>query len=89
MDYPVPKNFEFDDIYEQELDYKTKQPIVAWNRVIQYRVKRNLITDENFEEFKRRLDPLKKTFFLFSKDDNPDWEKQELLMEIMERIHLG
>ena len=38
---------------------------------------------------KRRLDPNKEMLFLYSIDENPGWDYQELLMNIMDRIHLG
>jgi len=37
----------------------------------------------------KALDPNDTMFFLFSKAENPNWEMQEELMEIMERYHLG
>jgi hypothetical protein len=37
----------------------------------------------------KALDPNGTMFFLFSKDENPNWEMQEGLMEIMDRYHLG
>jgi len=94
FDYPIPKGFTFEELFEPEIDWKTGEPKPpAWNGQIQYRLKENngysFVTDENFEELKHKLDPNKRMFFLFSKDDNPDWEKQILLSEIMERMHLG
>ena len=49
----------------------------------------DFVVEENFEEIKNKLDPERELFFLFSLDDNPDWEMQERLSKIMERLHLG
>ncbi len=35
------------------------------------------------------VDPDRMLFFLFSKDDNPDWDMQEKLESVMTRYHLG
>jgi hypothetical protein len=43
----------------------------------------------NHEKIINSIDPERKMFFLFSIDDNPNWDMQEKLMEIMERYHLG
>lgn len=47
------------------------------------------ITEENFEEMKRKLDPNKEMLFLYSIDENPNWDYQKKLMTIMDRTHLG
>jgi hypothetical protein len=44
---------------------------------------------QNLEEEKEKLDPNKEMFFLFSLDDNPNWEMQEKLSNFMTRYHLG
>ena len=43
----------------------------------------------NHKRIINSLDPERKMFFLFSLSDNPNWDMQEKLMEIMERYHLG
>ena len=45
------------------------------------------ISDVGYELIKERLNP--NLYFLFSIDDNPEWEMQEKLMLIMNRYHLG
>lgn len=42
-----------------------------------------------FDEVRHKVDPENKYLLLFSKGDNPNWEMQERLEEIMERYHLG
>jgi hypothetical protein len=89
-DYRILDGFTFDELYRPEKDYKTggiKPP--AWNGEIQYSFNHGLITKENKEEYSKRLDPNGTMFFLFSLDENPDWEMQEKLMEIADRYHLG
>lgn len=46
-------------------------------------------TEENQEKYIQAIDPDGKLYFMFSKDDNPDWELQEKLMEIGSRYHMG
>lgn len=93
--YPILPGFTFEELYEPEDDGKP-----AWNGSIQYRLKNNdpdpdckwhrsFVTEENFEEIKNKLDPKREMYFLFSKDENPDWEYQEKLEMVMERHHLG
>jgi hypothetical protein len=89
--YPILPGFTFDELYEAE----NNKP--AWNGEIQYQLKNNdseyawggFVTESNFEEIKNKLDPNRQMYFLFSLDDNPNWEYQERLQEIMERFHLG
>ena len=86
--FPVLPGFTFEELYDAEDDGKP-----AWNGEVQYRLKCNeryyFVTPQNFEEIKKKLDPNKQMFFLFSKDDNPDWDMQEKLEMFMERFHLG
>ena len=92
---PIIPGFTFEELYEEDNEYG-----IAWNGEQQYKLRNNvinlehewdysLITEENFEEMKRRLDPNKEMLFLYSIIENPDWDYQELLMNIMKRIHLG
>jgi hypothetical protein len=95
--YPVPDGFTFDELYEPEKDWKTgEQAPPAWNGELQYRLRNNsgerwggLVTEENKEEIIKKLDPKGETYFLYSLDENPNWENQEKLMMIGERYHLG
>lgn len=90
--YQLLPGFSFDELYE----IKEK----AWNGRFQYQLKNNLkssehewqrsfVTEENFEEIKNRLSPDEDMWFLFSIDENPDYEGQDLLCEIAEKYHLG
>jgi hypothetical protein len=92
--YRIPNGFTFEELYE------AKSKKTAWNGEIQYRLKNNkqriknkwdsaFVTKENFEEIKNKLDPNRTMFFLFSLDDNPNWEMQKQLSSIMNRYHLG
>jgi hypothetical protein len=100
-DYIVPGNFTFEELYEPEKDWKTgEEKGPAWNGEIQYKLKNNLdtepgswnqsfITEENKNEMVNKLDPNGTMYFLFSLDENPNWDMQEKLMSIGERFHLG
>lgn len=91
--YKVPSGFTFDEVYE-ESDEK------AWNNRKQYKVRNNVknpkheydtsfVTEENFEEIRKKMFPDGDAYFLYSLDENPNWEMQEELMGIGERYHLG
>jgi len=93
--YPILPGFTFDELYEQK-DYGKP----AWNGEIQYELKNNdvnpeykwhsaFVTEENLLEIKNKLDPKREMYFLFSSDENPDWDYQERLMSFMDRYHLG
>ena len=43
----------------------------------------------NRERIIQGIDPDKEMFFMFSYDENPDWDAQELLSNFMTRYHLG
>ena len=45
------------------------------------------LSDEGMEIIKSSMN--QDSYFLFSIDENPNWEKQELLMNIGKRYHLG
>jgi hypothetical protein len=49
----------------------------------------NFVTKNNLEEFKNKIDPERKMYFLFSLDDNLDYDYQEKLEVFMDRFHLG
>lgn len=49
----------------------------------------NYIKDTGIDVVKKLLDPDNKMFFLFSIDDNPDWDYQMELESFMTRYHLG
>jgi len=50
---------------------------------------RQFVTEKNIEEVKDRIDPKRRMYFMYSLDENPDWDYQEKLMEIGTRLHLG
>lgn len=100
-DMPIPGYFTFDDLYEPEKDNDGNvKP--AWNGAIQYKLKNNIpekdrkyrwhrsfVTEENLGWVLNKLDPERQMYFLYSKDENPNWEMQEALMNVGERYHLG
>lgn len=85
--YPVLPGFTFDELYEARE--------TAWNGEIQYELRDNdnsysYVTESNVNEIKEKLRKGSgELFFLWSLDDNPNWDKQEMLESIMTRIHLG
>lgn len=101
--YPVLPGFTFDELYEPKKDFKTGLPEnPAWNGQIQYELRDNtkrkesdtwhfgrFVTEENREEIIKKLCPDNNMWFLFSIDENPNWDMQEELMCIGERYHLG
>jgi hypothetical protein len=54
-----------------------------------YSLKDNFVCDENREKIIKGIDPNNDIYFLFSLNENPIWEYQEKLEEIMTRYHLG
>lgn len=49
----------------------------------------SIVTEDNFDRIVKALDPNNTLMFMFSLDENPDWDMQEKLMDVMNRIHLG
>lgn len=90
-DYPVLKGFKFEELYEKETGefnrggYKLKNNVVnpssKWDD--------DFVTEENIGEILNKLSPNLDMWFLFSKNENPNWEMQEKLMEVADRYHLG
>lgn len=91
--YGIPNGFTFDELLEPESD----KP--AWNGELQYQLKNNkkseskydtsFVTEENKAEIINKLDPNRTMYFLYSLDENPNWEMQEKLSDFMKRFHLG
>jgi len=91
--YPVLEGFTFDELYEKDKSDK------AWNGEIQYQLRNNkkskakwdrdFVTENNRIEIINKLSPNHNMWFLFSFDENPNWDLQEQLMEIADRYHLG
>jgi hypothetical protein len=52
-------------------------------------LKLNFVNDSTRERIINGIDPDRKMYFLFSLEENPDWDYQEKLMDIMKRYHLG
>ncbi len=100
---PILKGYAFDELYEPERNWKTGElNPPAWNGEIQYKLKNNLsviydgtyqpslfVTDENRDRVIKAIEDSIGNYFLYSINDNPDWDYQEKLMEIGHRYHLG
>jgi hypothetical protein len=94
---PVPKGFTFNELYEEIYEDKyfrgnivrVRKYILRNNKISEYDWDRSFITDENREDVINRLFPNGDVWFLFSLEDNPNYEKQELLESIGQRFHLG
>jgi hypothetical protein len=70
------------DPYGEEDWEDTNEPVEDWHFG-------SFVTPENLEEVKNRIDPKRKTYFLYSIDDNPDWNYQKKFSKIGTRYHLG
>lgn len=81
--HSVIDGFDYDEMYEKkEYDYGNGE-------VETYIQIREDFVIDNRDRIIESIDPDGKMFFMFSRDENPDWEKQEQLMLIMNRYHLG
>lgn len=89
-EYYVPEGFTFNELYEPQRDSKGNIEPPAYNGQIQYTLKVNgYVTPSNREYIINKLSPKKNMYFLYSKDENPDWEYQQALSQIADRYHLG
>ena len=83
VEHNVISGFKFDEMYE----------VPEWGRKNEHykqdRFYPRAVTDETREKYIKALSPKKDMYFLFSLDENPDWDKQEVLMEVASRYHLG
>jgi len=93
--YPIIPGFTFDELYQEKI---VDRP--TWHNIVQYELINNnpaaekpwdnrFVCDHNFEEIKNKIDPKREMYFLYSIDENPDWDMQEKLQKIMRRYHLG
>ena len=48
-----------------------------------------ILSDDGANQIKKIIDPNNEMYFLFSKDENPNWDMQEKLWSIGDRYHLG
>ena len=60
---------------------------IGWSN--SYNVKNDLVNDKNRDKIIKGLEETIGRFFLYSLDDNPNWDYQEKLMDIGHRYHLG
>jgi len=91
--YPVLNGFTFDELYEAD----GKE--CAWNGEIQYKLRNNkqrdcewdrdFVIEDNRTEVINKLNPNHDMWFLFSFDENPNWDLQEKIEGIADRFHLG
>jgi hypothetical protein len=75
--------FKFDEMYE-----KTEEG--SWR---DYQMKKNhgwnFVYSGNREKIIKGIDPTNTKYFMFSIEENPNWEMQEELWSVMDRFHLG
>jgi len=81
-DCHIFKGFTFEEMYEKS-EYQR-----SWQNDILYSFKKGFL-QSNKDRIIQSIDPNNHLWFLFSIDDNPDWEKQELLQQVAVRYHLG
>jgi hypothetical protein len=60
---------------------------IKWSN--SYDLKRDLITNDNRDKIIKGIEESVGRYFLYSIDENPDWDMQESLMGIGTRYHLG
>lgn len=77
----IIEGFTFEEMYEPTRYKSTYGPQ-------DYVLKDNFI-EKNKEKILNTIDPFNKTWVLFSIDENPNWEYQEVLSNIATRYHLG
>jgi len=83
MENKLIPGFTFEEMYEENEGSD-------WDR---YKMIKNnkwdFVFDGNRERVLAGIDPNNSMYFLWSKDENPNWEMQEAIWEVMERYHLG
>ena len=72
----LPEGFTFDELFQ-----KNSKGIVRLNY--------DCLNDSNRIHMENYLSKGKKKFFLYSLDENPNWDYQEKLSKIADRYHLG
>lgn len=96
---PLLKGFTFDELYEAKIDSKTGKPEKNWKGHFDYDLKDNskekrkyfgtFVVNENRERVIKAIKETVGNYFLYSLDENPNYEKQEELEQIATRYHLG
>jgi hypothetical protein len=77
--YKLLPGFSLDDLYDTSK--------IKWYN--SYDLKDDLITTENRNLIIEGIEKTVGRFFLYSIDENPDWDYQEKLMDVGTRYHLG
>lgn len=77
FNYVIP-GFTYDEMWETKNLWEHK-----------YIQLKDYFVENNRERIMDGIDPERKMFFLFSKNENPNWDMQEKLMSFMTRYHLG
>ena len=77
----VFEGFTFEEMYEESKYQSTWRPT-------EYCMKDGFVED-NMDKILKSIDPTNSTWLLYSKDENPNWEMQEKLMQVATRYHLG
>lgn len=96
-EYIQLEGFEFDEVYDttvelghgvgQRNEYQIKNNIPLEERKSDW--DSSFVIDSNRERVINALEKAVGRFFLYARDENPDWERQEDLMSIGTRYHLG
>ncbi len=90
FDYPELPGFSWDELYEKSnVSWGGEYALKNNKKSMQDEWDRDFVTEKNMEEIIKKLSPNNYMWFLFSFDDNPNWEMQERLMTVADRYHLG
>ncbi len=96
FDYVLIHGFKFEELYNTNVklghyplnsEYKIKNNIPIKKRKSKWDF--CFVTNDNRERVIKGIEKSVGRFFLYSIDENPEWEMQEKLMEIGKRYHLG
>lgn len=82
----VLQGFTFEEMYETHVSTYTGHD--GTKRTSSYTYTRD-VREDNRERYVNAISPKRDMFFLFSKDENPNWDMQERLMNVGIRYHLG
>lgn len=80
-DCEVFPGFTFEELFEKSpYNHEWRETEYIW---------KNGVLEDNKDRIIKAIDPNNQLWFLYSIDENPDWDMQEELMTIGTRYHLG